>query len=121
LFLSNAKLGQDEIWSASQQGYHLPPQKFQRNPHHRFGFMIKSVKATATGNFAANFVVPVSVRNTCASSQRQRKIKWPNPFLTSKQDKKSHGVPDDYEVDAGNFEFAPGCLQPIQPTTLFLN
>jgi hypothetical protein len=43
--------------------------KFQRNPHHRFGFMIKSVKATATGNeFAMNFATPVSVRNTCASS-----------------------------------------------------
>jgi hypothetical protein len=36
------------------------------------------------------------------------------PFLNSKQDKKSHGVPDDPEFDAGNFEFAPGCLQPIQ-------
>jgi hypothetical protein len=43
------------------------------------------------------------------------------PFLTSKQDKKSHGVPDGYEVDAGNFEFALRCLQPIQPPTLFLN
>jgi hypothetical protein len=33
------------------------------------------------------------------------------PFLTSKQDKKSHGVPDGYEVDAGNFIFALRCLQ----------
>jgi hypothetical protein len=57
LFLSNAKLGQAEIWSASQQGYHLPPQKFQRNPHHHFGFMIKTVTTTATGNFVAHCVV----------------------------------------------------------------
>jgi hypothetical protein len=55
--------------------------------------------------------MPVSIRSTYASSQRQRKIKYPNPFLTSKQDKKSHGVPDGYEVDAGNFRFALRCLQ----------
>jgi hypothetical protein len=41
-----------------------------------FGFMNKFVKEVATGNeFATNFAVPVSVRSTCASSQRQRKIK----------------------------------------------
>jgi hypothetical protein len=33
------------------------------------------------------------------------------PFLTSKQDKKSHGVPDGYEVDAGNFRFSLRYLQ----------
>jgi hypothetical protein len=65
--------------------------------------------------------------STCLNSQRLSQFVAPKenqvakPFLTSKQDKKSHGVPDGYEVDAGNFEFAPGCLQPIQPTTLFLN
>ena len=31
---------------------------FQKNPHHRFRFMIKSVKEAATGNFAANFAAP---------------------------------------------------------------
>jgi hypothetical protein len=66
-------------------------------------------------------------RSACLNSQRLSQFVAPKenqvakPFLTSKQDKKSHGVPDDPEFDAGNFEFAPGCLQPIQPTTLFLN
>jgi hypothetical protein len=27
LFLSNAKLGQAEIWTKIQKGYHLPPKK----------------------------------------------------------------------------------------------
>jgi hypothetical protein len=42
------------------------------------------------------------------------------PFLTSKQDKKSHGVPDDPEFDAGNFEFAPDAcnLSNPQPSSL---
>jgi hypothetical protein len=53
LFLSNAKLGQAEIWTASQQGYHLPPQKFQRNPLRHLGFMIKSLTVAATGNSVA--------------------------------------------------------------------
>jgi hypothetical protein len=30
--------------------------KFQKNPHHRLGFMIKSLEETATGN---EFAVPV--------------------------------------------------------------
>jgi len=33
------------------------------------------------------------------------------PLLTSKQDKKYHGVPDGYEVDAGNFIFSLRCMQ----------
>jgi hypothetical protein len=33
------------------------------------------------------------------------------PLLTSKQDKKYHGVPDGYEVDAGNFIFTVRFLE----------
>jgi hypothetical protein len=42
------------------------------------------------------------------------------PFLTFKQDIKSHGVPNGYEVDAGNFEFAPDAcnLSNLQPSSL---
>jgi hypothetical protein len=42
--------------------------KFQRNPHHRFGFMIKTVTTTATGNFIAHsvaqFAAPEPVHST---------------------------------------------------------
>jgi hypothetical protein len=65
--------------------------------------------------------------NTCLNSQcltqlvDSKENKLAKPFLTSKQGKISHGVPDGYEIDVGNFDFAPGCLQPIQPRTLLLN
>jgi hypothetical protein len=35
-FLSNSKLGQVEIWLASQQGYHLPPQQISEEPRSTF-------------------------------------------------------------------------------------
>jgi hypothetical protein len=38
LFLSNVKLGQAEIWTASQQGYYLPPQNISEKPTSSFGF-----------------------------------------------------------------------------------
>jgi hypothetical protein len=60
--------------------------------------MIKSIKATATRNFVAHFVAP-------------KENQVAKPFLTSKKDKKYHGLYDGYEVDAGNFIFALKFLQ----------
>jgi hypothetical protein len=76
---------------------------------------------TFATHFTAHSVAPISIRTPVPVHSAKGKSSGHTPFLTSKQDKKSHGVPDDPEFDAGNFEFAPGCLQPIQPTTLFLN
>jgi hypothetical protein len=54
--------------------------KFQKNPHHHFGVMIKCLEATATGN---EFAVPLS-----ASSQRQKEKTSKTTFSTFKQDEK---------------------------------
>jgi hypothetical protein len=94
--------------------------KFQKNPHHRFGFMIKSVKAVATGNeFAAKFQRLSPVRS--ASSQCQKEKTSKTTFSSFKQDENPHGVPDGpkavVDVDKSERE----CLQPIQATTLLLN
>ena len=55
------------------------------------------------------------------SSQRQEKKSGHTPFLTSKQDKKSHGVPNGpkatMDVDKSERDY----MQPIQATTLILN
>jgi len=68
-----------------------------------------------------------SFHSICLNSQRLTQFIAPKenqvskPFLTSKKDKKYHGVRDDYEVDAGNFRLALKCLKPIQPTILFFH
>jgi hypothetical protein len=52
--------------------YIIFPQKtFQRHPHHHFGFMIKFVNTTATGNFVApvcvdHFAVPCATKCSVA-------------------------------------------------------
>jgi hypothetical protein len=60
--------------------------KFQKNPHHHFGFMIKSVKEDATGNEFASACLPVR------SAKRKKTSK--TTFSTFKQDENPHGVPN---------------------------
>jgi hypothetical protein len=72
--------------------------KFQKNPHHHFGVMIKYLEATATGN---EFVTPLST-----SSQRQKEKTSKTTFSTFKQDENPHGVPGGPEFDAGIFEIS---------------
>jgi hypothetical protein len=89
--------------------------KFQKNPHHHFGFMIKYVKVAATGNEFAE------AQRLSASSQCQKEKTSKTTFSTFKQDENPHGVPDGpkavVDVDKSERE----CLQPIQATTLLLN
>jgi hypothetical protein len=62
LFLLNFKLGQAEIWSTSQQEYHLPPQKKLEKLTSLVFFMIKFVVVVATGNSAVPVCLIISQR-----------------------------------------------------------
>jgi hypothetical protein len=47
-------MGQDDFWSSVNSIIMLLHKKFQKNPHHHLGFMIKYLEEAATGNeFAA--------------------------------------------------------------------
>jgi len=47
--------------------------KFQKNPHHRFGFMIKYLKEDATGN---EFATPIPVRSASVCEFAAPISKW---------------------------------------------
>jgi hypothetical protein len=47
-FVSNAKLGQAEICTKIQQGYHIPPQKISKKPTSSFGFYDQISNSSST-------------------------------------------------------------------------
>jgi hypothetical protein len=104
-------LRQAEIWLANQQGYHFPPQNILEKPTLPFWIYDQICKSNCYRKFRSAF------RSACLNWQClsqfivAKENQVAKPFLTSKQDKNSHGVPDGYDFDAGNFIFELRCMQ----------